>query len=363
MNLALGELYFIGETDLLTKKETAYVKIGLVREVNDRTSQSRATEHQTGNPRQLHVAKVVKAHAISEVENIVHKLYAPHRISGEWFHFTPSELKAAISTAEALAEEIGSNIVHFRQAEKWKVELSTEKILKPTPAILKTYDQYQEAQVRITRCSEIIKQVKDLFREAIANKEDVSHMAIWRIKAPQLSFDQGQLQEQFPKLFEEFCETSESLDGRFSVTKSKGPQSPLDRIDRPFFNFGLEIESMIEKAKKNKFKKEDLFQQYLRLLGFKARAELDQDIAGTKIKVGCKRAAGIKGICKWPRVMKSWQSFDEESFIAAHPKIAKKFMVTVQPAPAFILGQKHAFAFDEFATESQDLKSTVFRQY
>jgi hypothetical protein len=81
MNLTPGELYFIGETDILTKKESLYIKIGLVRENYNRTSEARAFEHQTGNPRQLHVAKVVKAHAISEVENIIHKLYAPHRIN------------------------------------------------------------------------------------------------------------------------------------------------------------------------------------------------------------------------------------------------------------------------------------------
>jgi hypothetical protein len=347
MNLTPGELYFIGETDILTKKESLYIKIGLVRENYNRTSEARAFEHQTGNPRQLHVAKVVKAHAISEVENIIHKLYAPHRISGEWFHFTATELKAAISTAEELSKEIESNILVFRQAEKWKSELSTEKVLKATPAILQRYSEYQRAQLRISRCSEIIKQVKDLFRKAIANKEDVSQMARWQVKATQVSFDQGECQERFPKLFEEFCETFETLDGRFSMTKTKGLQLPLDRIDKQLFNFGLEIESLIEKAVKNKSKREDLFSQYLRLLGFKARAELDQDIAAARIQVACKRASGIEGVCKWPRVMGSWEVFDQEGFIAAHPKIAQKFMSTVQPSPAFILAQKHAFAFDD----------------
>jgi len=347
MNLTAGELYFVGETDVLTKKETSYVKVGLVREVGDRTSQARASEHQTGNPRQLHVAKVVKAHAISEVENIVHKLYAPQRISGEWFHFTADELKQAITTARTLAKEIDSHLSSFQQAAKLKDELSSEKVLKPTPEILKMYSEYQKAQVRITRCSEIIKQVKDLFREAIVNQEDVDHMAIWREKAPQVIFDQMQLEEDFPKLFEEFSETFECVFGPFAVIKSKDPQPSLARIDKQLFNLGLEIEIMIEKAKNNKLKKEVLFKQYLRVLGFKARAELDQDIAKATIKVACKRAAGIDGVCNWQRVMKSWQAFDEEAFIAAHPKIAKKFMSTVQPPPAFILAQKHSFAFDE----------------
>ncbi len=65
INLTPGEIYFIREQDVLTKEISDYVKVGLVREGEDRDSDERASEHQTGNPRELSVYKVVKTAAVS----------------------------------------------------------------------------------------------------------------------------------------------------------------------------------------------------------------------------------------------------------------------------------------------------------
>ncbi len=55
-----GEVYFVSETDRLTKEVSSYVKIGLVRERDGRSSAERLDEHQTGNPRKLGLLEVVK---------------------------------------------------------------------------------------------------------------------------------------------------------------------------------------------------------------------------------------------------------------------------------------------------------------
>ena len=109
MKLTPGELYFIRERDKQTKEISRYVKIGLVKEKDDRASKERALEHQTGNPRELLIHKVIKTPAISEIENIVHGLFATERVSGEWFDFSESKLQEAIDTfiialKETLAE-------------------------------------------------------------------------------------------------------------------------------------------------------------------------------------------------------------------------------------------------------------------
>ena len=51
MALTPGEIYFVRETDYLTKELTPYVKIGLVRAAEFRDTANRILEHQTGNPR------------------------------------------------------------------------------------------------------------------------------------------------------------------------------------------------------------------------------------------------------------------------------------------------------------------------
>lgn len=347
MNLTGGELYFIRETDVLSKSETRYVKIGIVKESETRTSEGRASEHQTGNPRHLHVHAIVKTPAITTVENIVHRLYAPLRISGEWFHLSPSELKSAVAATEEIATEILANLPALKQADKFNYELSTKKVLKATPSILKTYDQYQRAELQLKRCAEITKVVKEVFRSAINRGEDVGHMAILQVSAPRPKLNLDLLQENYPSLWEQFCETSESICGRFLITKAKATKLTLKDIHRELFNFALESESTIEKAVKSSLPKEDLFQKYLRLLGFQARAKLDKEIAEATLKMACKRAAGIEGVCQWPRTMKSGLVFDEVEFISAHPKIAKKFMITMPSIASLILTPKHAYAFSD----------------
>ena len=105
MKLTPGELYFIRERDKQTSEISRYVKIGLVKEKDDRASKERALEHQTGNPRELLIHAVIKTPAISEIENIVHGLFAPERVSGEWFDFSEAKLKEAMATAQELADE------------------------------------------------------------------------------------------------------------------------------------------------------------------------------------------------------------------------------------------------------------------
>ena len=96
INLTPGEIYFIREKDLLTKEVSSYVKVGLVREGEDRGSEERASEHQTGNPRQLFVEKIVKTEAVSAVENMLHDHFANQRVSGEWFDFDNVQLQECI---------------------------------------------------------------------------------------------------------------------------------------------------------------------------------------------------------------------------------------------------------------------------
>jgi hypothetical protein len=87
MKLTAGEIYFVGERDLKTSEITTYVKIGIVREgaKGPRTSVQRLDEHQTGNLRQLFFHEVIETPAVEEIETRLHKAFAQHGVSGEWF--------------------------------------------------------------------------------------------------------------------------------------------------------------------------------------------------------------------------------------------------------------------------------------
>jgi hypothetical protein len=346
MNLTPGELYFIRETDLHSRLQTDYVKVGLVKEVGDRTSDDRASEHQTGNPRKLHVAKVVKSHAISEVENIMHKLYAPWRVYGEWFLFQPAELKSAIATAEELSKEISSNLKNFQLADKYKLEISTEKVIKPTSLVKEAYENYQRADIKVKACSEMVKGVKEVFRVALEAGEDVAPMAAWQVSGPREGFDLDKFAEKNAELYEKYCIEEEAFSARFTMIKDKDSKISLSGIDKKLEAFLQEIEKLIANKKKTRTSREELFEKYLVLLGHRARADLDKDVAQAVIQVACKTAAEIEGVCKWKREMKSKVSFDMDSFAEAHPKLVKKYTTISQSEPSLIVNTKREYALN-----------------
>lgn len=118
MSLEPGEIYFVRE--LAGSGFGPYVKIGLVAKSDHRSSFERLKEHQTGNPRALRIdeSQIVKTDAVSIVEAQLHKIFAPKRVSGEWFNF-PSEQDVfqAISEAQRLSTEIAELVPIFQEVE------------------------------------------------------------------------------------------------------------------------------------------------------------------------------------------------------------------------------------------------------
>ena len=64
-----GKLYFLGEKDLLTGEKSKYVKIGLVNG-EERDTESRIKEHQTGNPRKIFDYHTIELKGISTIETL-----------------------------------------------------------------------------------------------------------------------------------------------------------------------------------------------------------------------------------------------------------------------------------------------------
>jgi len=69
LNSTPGHLYFLSEMDVLRNERTPYIKIGIVK--NERTSKDRIFEHQTGNPRKIHLEKELETPFVSNIETII----------------------------------------------------------------------------------------------------------------------------------------------------------------------------------------------------------------------------------------------------------------------------------------------------
>ena len=81
--LTPGTLYIDRDQDVLSGEWGQYVKIGIVR--NDKEASIRNKEHQTGNPRRIHVIFSAESPMVEHLETYLHHIFASRRVLGEWF--------------------------------------------------------------------------------------------------------------------------------------------------------------------------------------------------------------------------------------------------------------------------------------
>ena len=128
--LTPGNLYFIRDIDYLTGEVGKYVKIGIV--TNDRTTEDRIKNHQTGNPRGIYpVAEVTDVPFVERLETHLHYEYNEHWITGEWFLLNDKEVKALVARAESLkADQINEKPMIERVLLKLDKSISNGQIKK-----------------------------------------------------------------------------------------------------------------------------------------------------------------------------------------------------------------------------------------
>ena len=354
MKLTAGEIYFIRETDKLTKRESSYIKIGLIREGEDRTSEDRALEHQTGNPRKLFVESIIKTPSVTEIENIIHNLYAEERIYGEWFDFSAEQFISAKKMAIDLVQMAIDNQEKFEIAESLSSTASKDETIKPKPEIIEWHSKLLAAEVRVKECVALQAEIKDAFKTIIAapvetgtQKEKQEALAPYvkvQEKKAKLEFDLNAFMEARPELYAEFTKVVRTAPkGSFTITRPKDLVFELSKIDIALFQYSNEVKEELVKYQTGKVSQEELHTASLKLLGFEAKASWDKEIAQANLKSYCQDYAGIEGLCKWKRESKETLSFDKAALIEAHPKIAEKFMTEVEVAPAIIMQKKRAY--------------------
>jgi hypothetical protein len=215
-----GELYFIRENDVRTGELTPYVKIGIVREKSgdERTSEDRALEHQTGNPRKLFVESIIKTPSVTEIENIIHNLYAEERIYGEWFDFTAEQFESAKKMASDLVQMAIENQDKFETADSLSSTASKDEVIKPTPEILGWHSKLLAAEVRVKECQALQVEIKDAFKTIIAapvetgtqkeKQEALEPYVKVQEKKAKVEFDLEGFKEARPELYAEFTRVS-----------------------------------------------------------------------------------------------------------------------------------------------------------
>jgi|TARA_B110000211_G_C14026643_1_gene530166 hypothetical protein len=108
-----GEVYVIGQYAIGTITPTNLYKIGIVQ--NERKTEDRIDEHQTGNPNRLFIAAKIPSEASLMVEQQMHRNWNSVRVGKEWFEFVKSsDVLSAIAEIKSLEATYGPPVKQLR---------------------------------------------------------------------------------------------------------------------------------------------------------------------------------------------------------------------------------------------------------
>ena len=344
MILTPGQLYFINEQDTQTGVRSNYYKIGIVRDADDRDSENRLLEHQTGNPRKLCIVETLSMPAVEAVETNLHYLFASKRVMGEWMCFTDDELKQAIAKAKELAVQMQENIKDFEKAEKLKKVVSNSKILPSTPEAEELYATIMNFKEVVSSCKEVLAMYQDYIREAIAKGVDVRAKANLQIRAGAKKFDPKLFESKYPDLYRKYSISTASITGAFRAKQDKNWSFDISTLEPEQVELLADFKKQLKIADHTMETGFVLHSKHLGALEIEKYAEWESQMANTKLRVLTGEAEGIEGICTWKRELKETISLDKEKLKAEQPNEYNDCMVQGAETEALVIHPKIAQA-------------------
>ena len=222
MKITPGELYFVGEEDLNDGTLTPLVKIGIVRQNQDRTSEERVGEHQTGNPRRLRVLRVFPSPVVERVETLLLTEFAPRRIGGEWFYLPGAELDAAIEIAKTRVDEATANAPALMAAHELERTESNGQVLTPGTEATEMHHRLLSVREQLAVTKKAEKQLEEALLETQHAIPDGPRYVTEQVRAPSSYFDKAAFEATHPRIAARFISEETRLKKRFTATPIKG---------------------------------------------------------------------------------------------------------------------------------------------
>jgi hypothetical protein len=315
-SLTAGEIYLVAEIDPRTHLATDYCKIGIVREKDgdDRDSGVRAKEHQTGNPRELVVADVVKTAMVEAVETVLHHRFAPKRLSGEWFYMTAEERARAMDVARELAQRAESGAADLAVAKQLGETPSTDETLPASADVIAALGIYVAADARVARAGEMMGRIKVALAADIVEKGGKTRAGTVMERRGREEFDEASFTAEYPELAAEFHRETAKVSGQFRMTKNVLVDESEDLTA-----LSVRLDATLGQPAGDE-RNTALHGIHLECMAASAVSEWDSDLAEARIKVLCGTASGIEGVCKWKRTTKVTVSLDKKALKSAHPE-------------------------------------------
>ena len=339
-SLAGGELYFVGEKDPMTNEDTQFVKIGIVRDNDARTTDYRVKEHQTGNPRLLHAVSIIQTPIVERVETTMHGKFAPMRLSGEWFAFTLAERATAIAAAKELAVAARAHEKDMVTAAEVKNVQSVGEVVAPSDELLSIHQQLVGLRAQVKECKALAGSVVKALEDASKRGVDLGRLLSIQDKKGAERFNEESFKESHPDLWSQFLKNETKVGGTFRLTDSVKTRPDPYLLYPELTDLKARIESSFAVSDSDI---SQLHAVYLQVLTVQSPAEWEVMLLEDQIKSECGTAPGIAGVCDWAREETTKESFDKTAMKASHPDLYAEFITVGASTTAVVPARDRGF--------------------
>ena len=323
-----GELYFITEENVITGKRSNYVKIGIVK--GSRTTESRISEHQTGNPRNIVELHVLNSPMVQSLETLIHRVYALNRVRGEWFYLDEQELSDVLDFSNNHIKDQERHLHLLEEASRLSREVSTEPEKAADEKALKLHEEL----VRVRCMFEEYSKHKDLLKLKIESatglNAGVDGVSIWSVPAKNPSFDSTRFKKENEELYTEYLVTKQSFSRRFSLRnmpKFTEINESLEKEIKSFDKFTPLPETLLEGAVIQRDSKiEELHVRYLLLQREVYKLNWEKEKLEAALQVHVANSEGIEGVCSWNGKNSESAGFDKEAFKASNKDLYVQYL-------------------------------------
>ena len=298
ISLDPGTIYFIGERDLVSGEETAYVKIGLTK--LDRSPEDREDNLKTGNPRELFVKHQEYVPLVHSVERALRYEFRLQNVLLEWHVFrpdSPKKLSEAVSLCQQLGKEFTEYVPVIEKAKSLGLSESTGDVKPKTPDAEHWWREYLIHSHVMKLEASAQKQFTGLAKSAAAEGRPAPKGTKTTVQSLEV-IDWKRFEIENPDVCAAFPTSifSRKFDakGKLSSSELQTPlvldvQSRVNRFD----------ELLKTPASEEPEYYSDLFRQYLMIEEIANFSSFRKEIARCQLSVLCGDAPGIQDLVVW----------------------------------------------------------------
>jgi hypothetical protein len=321
-----GDIYFVREIDPKTKGFTDFVKIGLVRESEGRSSFDRLKQHQTGNPKTLKLLskEIVHTEAVDRVEALLHKFYAEQRVSGEWFEFkSEQQVQDAIKRTKAFSKEVSKIVPIFEKAEGLAKVKDNGKTIPASDEHRKLLSTISLATLELSEIKSLENIITGKFVAAVkAGVSGIEKVVKAQIRTIQPKFDTKLFMDEEPEIYAKYVMLGKKLQASFLTNAKIKKAASLSHDFELFLEFIDAQISAVKSVEDSALLNEPL----LAITKQKALSSWELEVAKAQLRVGCGRNLAIEGVCSWKRQFSETTIFNEGQFQEENPDLWSSYL-------------------------------------